>query len=146
MTLGDKIKSAREAKGWIQEQLAEKLGVEPPTVSRWESGENRPRPKHLVKLGNILGLPPGWLQTAAKMEEFVEADRLERERLAQKVGSLEERIESIQRGEPGGLVLPADIIAMLSVLNDSQRESLRGYLRGLTRDTSKPTKNRKRLR
>lgn len=44
--MGEKIRLAREKKGWSQEQLANALGVEPPTISRWETGSNDPRPRH----------------------------------------------------------------------------------------------------
>ena len=38
MTIGERIREARTAKGLTQEQLAEKLAVSGRTVSRWETG------------------------------------------------------------------------------------------------------------
>jgi transcriptional regulator with XRE-family HTH domain len=42
---GAVIKSAREVKGWTQEQLADASGVSRPTIQRWEQGKNIPEPE-----------------------------------------------------------------------------------------------------
>jgi len=62
MTLGQKIKAAREALGMNQDELAELLGVEPPTVSRWENGVIRPKSKRLKTIAEKLGKPVEWFQ------------------------------------------------------------------------------------
>ncbi len=59
--LGQKIRIAREASGITQEELAKEIGVEPPTVSRWETGAFRPRPETIQKLAAILGRKTDWL-------------------------------------------------------------------------------------
>lgn len=41
-TLGERIREAREARGWKQKELAARVSVEPMTVSRWERGVNQP--------------------------------------------------------------------------------------------------------
>ena len=38
MTMGEKILNMRKARGWSQEELAERIGVTRQAVSRWESG------------------------------------------------------------------------------------------------------------
>jgi transcriptional regulator with XRE-family HTH domain len=42
---GNPIKSARTQLGWTQRQLAEAMGVKQNTVSRWENGVLRIRPR-----------------------------------------------------------------------------------------------------
>lgn len=37
-TLGGRIAAFRKAKGWTQEQLADRVGVSAPAVSKWETG------------------------------------------------------------------------------------------------------------
>jgi transcriptional regulator with XRE-family HTH domain len=38
----DRLREARVAKGWTQEQAAHAIGVSMMTVSRWERGEHVP--------------------------------------------------------------------------------------------------------
>jgi transcriptional regulator with XRE-family HTH domain len=85
MGIGERIKLAREEKGWSQEDLATKLGVEPPTISRWETGAHAPRPRQWPLIAKILGHPRDWF-------EGNEPDRLAR--LEQRLRDLE-KISSI---------------------------------------------------
>lgn len=57
-TLGQKIRRARERKGWAQHQLAEALGVHTLTVSAWETDERPPRVSIRPRLWSVLGLTP----------------------------------------------------------------------------------------
>lgn len=53
--LGDEIKKAREARGWTQAELAERLRVGLKTINNWES--NRVSPKNrLGMIGEVLGI------------------------------------------------------------------------------------------
>lgn len=54
---GKKLEYALASVGLNQVQLAEKLGVEPPTVSRWVNNENAPKKKHMPLLTSILNKP-----------------------------------------------------------------------------------------
>lgn len=47
------IKRTRQKHDLTQEALAEKLGVDPRTVRRWESGDTEPRPRHCLNLQKI---------------------------------------------------------------------------------------------
>lgn len=55
-SLADIIKAGRKEKGWSQIQLAEELGVEQPTVQRWEAGTRSPRRELLAALSRSLTL------------------------------------------------------------------------------------------
>ena len=37
--VGQRVAQARKDRGWTQEQLAEAVGIEPVTLSRWETGD-----------------------------------------------------------------------------------------------------------
>lgn len=89
MNLGERIRMAREAKGLNQDELAELMKVEPPTVSRWESGEIRPRPKRLVKLAEILDRTVDWLNGVAAHPESI--------------AKLQSRIESLEATKDAAL-------------------------------------------
>lgn len=55
MTIGNRIKAAREAAGYTQEQLAKLLGVKQQSVHHWEAG-NTQRPKKINEISSILGV------------------------------------------------------------------------------------------
>lgn len=54
ISLSEKIKTLRQARGWTQLALAEKLGVEQSTVSRWERGQARPVGIYLTFVERLL--------------------------------------------------------------------------------------------
>ena len=54
MSIGENI---RECRGTMkQTDLAEKLGVNAVTVSRWENGQNTPNGEMIQKIANVLGV------------------------------------------------------------------------------------------
>jgi transcriptional regulator with XRE-family HTH domain len=64
MTLGQKISKLRKLKGWTQAQLAEKVGVHPSHITRWERDKNQPSSSTLKELTTAFGL---------SLEEMTEA-------------------------------------------------------------------------
>ncbi len=55
----DKLRRLRLGAGLTQIELAEKAGVSPDTVVRWEGGKGtRPHPGALSKLAKALGISP----------------------------------------------------------------------------------------
>jgi len=56
MTIGERIKQARKAKGLKQKKLAEILEVNYTTISRWEKGEREPRIGDVQKLADALDI------------------------------------------------------------------------------------------
>ena len=57
----DQLKALRLRKGFTQGDLAEKLGVEQPTVQRWEKGKREPSLGQLIELARALDIEPGAL-------------------------------------------------------------------------------------
>jgi uncharacterized protein len=51
----EQLRYERQRRGWSQTDLAEKVGCDPKTVQRWESGERLPRPYHRQLLSEIFG-------------------------------------------------------------------------------------------
>lgn len=72
MSMGSKIKSARISRGWVQRELAEKISVEPGTISRWENDEVEPEPRNLVALANVFGKNPEWFAIDIISDELSE--------------------------------------------------------------------------
>jgi transcriptional regulator with XRE-family HTH domain len=61
-TIAERMKELREARGWSQEQLAEKAGVTQGTIGNIESGL-RKQPRQLLALAKALDVEPDWLQS-----------------------------------------------------------------------------------
>lgn len=61
MTIGARIRQAREAKGLTQQALAKAVRVSRPAVSQWEDGTSTPRPKKLPSIAEALDVDPIWL-------------------------------------------------------------------------------------
>lgn len=60
----DRLAQLRKQKGWSQGDLAERVGVEQPTVQRWESGAREPKFEQLFKMAELFGVEPGSLLDA----------------------------------------------------------------------------------
>lgn len=59
MSLGDRIREAREAKNMYQSQLAKLIGAKTPNIiSYWEKGQSRPDVDKLLKLCEVLEVSP----------------------------------------------------------------------------------------
>jgi transcriptional regulator with XRE-family HTH domain len=55
---GRLLTAFREARGWTKAQLAERAGLDPSSVSRFEAGTRDPEPRTAVALAEALGLAP----------------------------------------------------------------------------------------
>ena len=67
--LGKRIKDLRVDKGWTQAALAEALGCESMTVSRYERGEYAPSVEVLEQIATALGVGVGDFFSAQKEVE-----------------------------------------------------------------------------
>ena len=56
MELGSRIKQYRAARGWNQDELAEKAFVSRQTISNWENDKSYPDLQSLLLLGNLFGV------------------------------------------------------------------------------------------
>lgn len=58
---GRRLKAAREASGFTQSFVAEKLGVTRQAVGQWESAETSPNPETLRKLADLYNVSADYL-------------------------------------------------------------------------------------
>jgi transcriptional regulator with XRE-family HTH domain len=56
VSVNEKIKLIREAKGLTQEQVAEKLGISPTAYGNVERGDNDPKLSRLQEISDVLGI------------------------------------------------------------------------------------------
>jgi transcriptional regulator with XRE-family HTH domain len=61
MSIGERIRISRKAKGLSQRHVATLFGITPGAVSQWESDETVPNVERLGVLGQILNVEIGWL-------------------------------------------------------------------------------------
>lgn len=61
MILADKISELRRARGWSQEELAERINVTRQSVSKWESGQSTPDLDKILQLSEIFGVSCDYL-------------------------------------------------------------------------------------
>ena len=61
VTMGGRIKKAREARGLTVSQLARRTGVLSKTLHNWETNLSEPRANKLQLLAGVLSVPPLWL-------------------------------------------------------------------------------------
>lgn len=57
MTIGERIKQARKAKGIKRKELAEKIGTTPQTICRYEADGRRPKVDAMLKIAEALNIP-----------------------------------------------------------------------------------------
>lgn len=53
-TYGDELRDMRRSFGWSQERLADALGVDVSTISRWERSKTKPALAHGPRIGRLL--------------------------------------------------------------------------------------------
>ncbi len=53
---GKRLKELRKRAGYTQEKLAEKVGIEPPNISKIENGIHFPQSDKLLKFANAFGV------------------------------------------------------------------------------------------
>jgi transcriptional regulator with XRE-family HTH domain len=90
--VGERIREARAAKGWMQKHLAAEVEVEPITVSRWERGATTPDLDVLRLVADATGKPlsyfvadrDGELELVGRVDVLEQALR----RIEQKLDSL----------------------------------------------------------
>ena len=68
VTLGKRIADLRREKGFKQDELAEKLGISPQAVSKWENDQTCPDISLLPSLAKILGVSIDELLSGKKEE------------------------------------------------------------------------------
>ena len=61
VTIGTRIRAARDARGWTQFQLGIVLGRRDTEVSRWERGQLNPRASAVAEVAQALGVSADYL-------------------------------------------------------------------------------------
>jgi len=72
LTLGERLKKARESKRFTQIEVARKLGISNGAISGYERDYRDPDTETLIKLAELYEVSPNWLlnKTEKKGEEY----------------------------------------------------------------------------
>lgn len=62
-TIGERIKALRNAKGWSQGKLGQKLGLSGTAVTNWEKGKNELKYDNAIQLARVLGTTHEYIMT-----------------------------------------------------------------------------------
>jgi transcriptional regulator with XRE-family HTH domain len=96
--VGDRIREARNAKGWLQKELARRVHVEPQTVSNWERGVSTPDLDKLDLLAEVLEQPVSYFLVSPAEDPPEPAGPI-----AERLAGVEAELAAL-RGEIAGLV------------------------------------------
>ncbi|QOS99383.1 helix-turn-helix domain-containing protein [Brevibacterium sp. JNUCC-42] len=69
MTLGERLKEKRKEYKWTQKEIADKLGIDNTTVSKWESNTYEPDATSLKELAEIYQTSTDYLLNKQQKEE-----------------------------------------------------------------------------
>lgn len=77
--LGNDIKRLRLEKGYTQKQVAKKMGVNSPTVSKWEKTLRLPSVEMLIKVAQLYDVSLYYLLGIDEAEKLVDVDNMSKE-------------------------------------------------------------------
>ena len=108
MTMGEKILNMRKARGWNQEELAERISVTRQAVSRWESGSAKPDADKIIAICDLFGVSADYL---LRDQYSGEGSSLKTEKVV--LDALGEKVRSMDQGQQsacmaavvGGLIM-----------------------------------------
>jgi transcriptional regulator with XRE-family HTH domain len=73
--IGERLRSARDAAGLTQGQIAKKLGIHRPSISEIEAGRRKVSAEELAQMADAYGVQVGWL-TGEEGAHQVEDDKI----------------------------------------------------------------------
>ena len=114
MTMGEKILNMRKARGWSQEELADRVGVTRQAVSRWESGSAKPDADKIVAICDLFGVSTDYLLREQYSGEPIGMIRQEKQETA--LGELFRQMTLKQWAGLGIFVLGSVVIAVLFLI------------------------------
>ncbi|WP_168735971.1 helix-turn-helix domain-containing protein [Cohnella fermenti] len=76
MSFGSRLRQARNGKQWTQNQVANKLGIDFTTISKYENDKSQPDNEVLRELAGIYEVSIDWLLTGEPKPEEEDTNRL----------------------------------------------------------------------
>lgn len=115
MTMGEKILNMRKARGWSQEDLADRIGVTRQAVSRWESNNAKPDADKIIAVCEIFGVSADYL-----LREQCAGESVQNKPAAKQTTALGDAVRGMTLRQWGGcflLALSTLVIGVVYVLS-----------------------------
>ena len=77
MSIGSRIVSLREARGWSQKELASRIGLNRSVMNRIELGDRPLRDTELINISSVLGVTTDYLLGKSENPELTEDEAFE---------------------------------------------------------------------
>ncbi len=74
-SLGQRMRTRRQQKGWTQEQLARQAGTNQAVIQKIENGKSL-RPRKINEIAEVLGVNPAWLMFGDEAENNLTQDAI----------------------------------------------------------------------
>ncbi|MCW2308128.1 helix-turn-helix domain-containing protein [Rhodobium gokarnense] len=97
VTVGERIRRAREAMGLSAAQLARRLGIKTQTLTMWEGDRSEPRSNRLLMLAGLLNVSPSWLLSGLGTAPVGDHTASEMKTLRAELNLLKTEIDSLSR-------------------------------------------------
>lgn len=102
---GSLIRGLRKAKGITQKDIADILGIQPKTVSKWETGNGFPDVSYISELADILGVSERILLSGNLKRNAAESGNMKKNKLF-RLSALQKHI-AMQRKSAGCMLRKA---------------------------------------
>ena len=150
MTVGEKIKSARQRASLKQKELAARLGVTYVNISQWESGRRKPKFETLQRIADVLNISVLELvddietkidtSQIRNLHEITDPDELKKIIIKQNARALSDRFESLKNSLSPSTQADRDehlqsIMKKISMLSETQKSAVEKLLDAMLEDT-----------
>jgi transcriptional regulator with XRE-family HTH domain len=71
MSIGNKLKQKRKEKGFTLHKVAEYVGVDSTSISKFENGTRNPQSSHISKMCKLYGIPEDEMQIIQLTNEII---------------------------------------------------------------------------
>lgn len=128
--VGARVKMRRRQVGMSQEKLAEQIGVAFQQVQKYEKGTNRIGASRLMKIAEVLGVPPAYFFQQEDSEPGVNMEGVETYATSRALSEFMSSKEGLALNRAFGKITDMDVrlkfVALVKTIADSQVEELPG--------------------
>nr|WP_316653863.1 helix-turn-helix transcriptional regulator [uncultured Gellertiella sp.] len=126
--VGARVKMRRRLVGMSQERLAEQIGVAFQQVQKYEKGTNRIGASRLMRIAEVLGVPPAYFFQQEESEPGVSLEGVETYAVSKALSEFMASKEGLALNRAFGKITDADVrlkfVALVKTIADGQTANL----------------------